>query len=744
MRVTSSLDIPDQLERARTAGELVVFAGAGVSMGPPANMPGFGELARYAAGPGVPYEEGYRSRLDEYLGDAMRHGVLVHERARDRLDPGEREHTPMHEHLLGLFGVHERVRLITTNFEHFFTKAANVVYPGTRIPLYFGPALPPGDDFTGIAHLHGARRLPESKLVLTDEDFAKAYLSNGWATRFLIDVFAGRTVLFVGYSLSDPVIQYALRAIAPTGRWYALCHDSEQARWKGRGIELLTFATDSSGNKFGELHAGVERWRWYSQAPAIDHDKELRRVLDGGSSSSPLDADYLRARLKTEPGRETFWKAAKSVEWLQWAASEKYLDALTDPSSQDPDLQRWAHWCLDNFMRGDNPALLGLLRTRGPVLHPFFARLLAMALSRDGALAEAPATRQFVAAIASNPASAQRGEEEVWLLEKLIAAGRGVEALALLRANTVVRLGTIERYLAAAFDADAGRVGAIPALSSRVVLSGDSSDLGYYLERSAAALAKLAPAELLALGVQRTSEAYELLDLARASDDDQVFDWISYGRTAIAPSNQDHNRHAQDVLILIVRCALDELSSSDPETAYRFAVSYSRVGRVLLKRLALYALAKLSTAPADELLDRCRSEGWARQIQLRPEMYVVLRAHFPRATEAARSRFIADLQDDSWWGEEFDEHDAHTRFSLAQMLARVAPDSAVTSTFAAAEREAHPTFGESDIDGFLARVEVGWGGDGPSPISPEEMVKWSAEEAVRLLVKGLEGPDVLS
>ena len=39
-------------------------------------------------------------------------------------------------------------------------------------------------------------------MVLTDADFGRAYLTEGWAQRFLVDVFREFTVLFIGYSLS--------------------------------------------------------------------------------------------------------------------------------------------------------------------------------------------------------------------------------------------------------------------------------------------------------------------------------------------------------------------------------------------------------------------------------------------------------------------------------------------------------------------------------------------------------------
>ena len=40
-------------------------------------------------------------------------------------------------------------------------------------------------------------------MVLTDADFGRAYLTEGWARRFLVELFRSFTVLFVGYSHND-------------------------------------------------------------------------------------------------------------------------------------------------------------------------------------------------------------------------------------------------------------------------------------------------------------------------------------------------------------------------------------------------------------------------------------------------------------------------------------------------------------------------------------------------------------
>src|SRR5690554_7670999 len=42
-----------------------------------------------------------------------------------------------------------------------------------------------------------------SGLVITDREFGRAYLTEGWARRFLVALFRKYVVLFVGYSHDD-------------------------------------------------------------------------------------------------------------------------------------------------------------------------------------------------------------------------------------------------------------------------------------------------------------------------------------------------------------------------------------------------------------------------------------------------------------------------------------------------------------------------------------------------------------
>nr|HDM59228.1 hypothetical protein [Bacillota bacterium] len=79
------IELPEELITAQKEGRLVIFAGAGVSMEPPANFPSFKKLAEeIAQRVGVKLEE----PLDRFLGKLKRQGTDVHQIVKEILfDP---------------------------------------------------------------------------------------------------------------------------------------------------------------------------------------------------------------------------------------------------------------------------------------------------------------------------------------------------------------------------------------------------------------------------------------------------------------------------------------------------------------------------------------------------------------------------------------------------------------------------------------------------------------------------------
>ncbi len=187
MWINRDVDLPQALVAAQRQGRLVIFAGAGVSMGPPANLPSFEDLAVQIAGGAL--DRRPTEPLDAYLGRVEQHGINVQARARQFIDVETSTPRPLHHALISLFRDESAVRVVTTNFDRHFTTALRGRYPHVDI---FAPALPLGRDWTGLTYLHGAVERERSHLVVTDRDFGQAYLADAWATRFLMTMWATR------------------------------------------------------------------------------------------------------------------------------------------------------------------------------------------------------------------------------------------------------------------------------------------------------------------------------------------------------------------------------------------------------------------------------------------------------------------------------------------------------------------------------------------------------------------------
>jgi SIR2-like domain len=205
------VDLPQAVIDAQKRGELVLFAGAGVSIDAPSNYPNFLDLATGLGGPAYPIRD--HELVDRYLGRLAEHGIAVHDRVKNRLSDPRSRPNHLHEAIVRLFGSTSAIRIVTTNFDDHFRGAALGVF-GDAQEIYRAPALPLGDDFKGIVHLHGSVLDDAKKLVLTDADFGRAYLTQGWARRFVQQLFSKFVVLFVGYSHQDVPLLYLARGIS--------------------------------------------------------------------------------------------------------------------------------------------------------------------------------------------------------------------------------------------------------------------------------------------------------------------------------------------------------------------------------------------------------------------------------------------------------------------------------------------------------------------------------------------------
>ena len=295
------LEFPMPIIEALKQDRLVVFAGAGVSMDPPANLMNFNDLTQliiHGSNTSTPsdlenqihdlnftdptlkrkivqaiYNSEYRPP-EERLGEAQDSGKInIHAQCQFHLKDDDLQPNPLHTQIIRLFA-NKTIRIITTNFEGLFEKAANAL--GVLPDVSIAPNLPQGDVFDGIVHLHSSLK-HENSIILSDRDFGRAYLSEGWARRFITRVFANYTVLFIGYSYNDTIMKYLARSISqnPQHQLFGISSVTtenqlaEKRRWELLGITHIPYAAPKHNHQ--ALNQGIKalanshNWNWMQQ-----------------------------------------------------------------------------------------------------------------------------------------------------------------------------------------------------------------------------------------------------------------------------------------------------------------------------------------------------------------------------------------------------------------------------------------------------------------------------------------------
>ena len=353
----AGVDFPRRLTEALERDELVVFAGAGVSMGAPANLPNFADLAAsIATGTGEALDK--REPIDRFLGQLQGRGTDVHERAADILRRGTPEPTALHTDLLRLYRTPQSLRLVTTNFDALFEQAAaHVLDPAPSV--FTAPALPLGSSFSGIVHVHGDLTDPQG-MVLTDADFGRAYLTEGWARRFLVDLFRTHTVLFVGYSHSDTVMNYLSRALPPGGgARFALTDEPGNPEWQLLDVEPIGYERTPEGDH-SALSEGVRCLADYSRRRLLDWQGDIAEIAKSPPTLDDEAMDLIDDALSDPERCRFFTDAASHVDWIAWLERRGHLAALFGTADLTERDGRLARWLAERFAR-DHASTLFLL-----------------------------------------------------------------------------------------------------------------------------------------------------------------------------------------------------------------------------------------------------------------------------------------------------------------------------------------------------------------------------------------------
>ena len=722
--ICGQIDFPDKLIRAMREQKLVVFAGAGVSMGEPARLPSFRELAEQLAdGTGrTPYEP-----LDRFLGELQHQGTKLHERAATFLAREGLEPTPLHRDLLRLFKDSKAARIVTTNFDLLFEKAAQSLW-GESPDVFRAPALPLGDDFNGIVYIHGSVQRPR-ELVLTDSDFGRAYLTKGWARQFLLDLFSTYTVLFVGYSHEDMVMHYLARALPPGdgNRFVLNSDDSNPVTWSSKGIELITFPKPQGKHDFSCLRDGIHKLANFACRSVIDWQRVIGELASKApppdQPSAQEETDLLKHAFSDEVKTRFFAERARHIEWLRWLGRHNLLEPLFHDAPLDAPSAILSRWLADEYIHQHANDCFALFEKRRLTLNPQFWSDVAKSLTRSEATITAEVFSKWISVLLDSAPSSASDFELHWLAEKAQSLGCHECSVALftrsIRGKLSFRRGLV-------FSGEAR-----PEPRVQINLSNDrhgwvqkeiwTNAISPHLDT----VAQMAVSQLVPLLEQRHL-TYVAWKQSHGSWDDD-----SFGRRAIERHEQNRYCDTLDIVIDAVRDSLEILAATQPAqfTAWTRLLLASRAP--LLRRLGVHATGINNHNTATEKVALLMELELLFDPAVHHEVFTLLKKHYTHTSKAIRKKLVQaiegitvpkEIEDSSLLG-------VQTRYRWLHWLTQSDPKCAIATEALRSLVAANPELNALSVEhaDFTHWSDVTRHGPG-SPWSVEQLLQRSPKE----------------
>ena len=719
----AGVDFPEPLLNALRDGRLVIFAGAGVSMGPPAGLPDFRRLAEQVA-QGTGQSIYSTETEDRFLGRLEDRGTDVHQRAADILQRNNPEPTALHLNLLRLFGETKDVRTVTTNFDDLFEQAALGQFnPQSRV--FQAPTLPLGNRFRGIVHLHGSVIEPE-EMVLTHRDFGRAYLteSDGWARRFVIDLFTNYTVLFVGYSHSDTIMTYLTPSLPPNDgqKRFALVGDQsdDPNHWRRMGIEPVAFH-QTDANDFRGLDEAVAGLAHFMRRGVLEWQREIAAIASGYPPIGPIDdesAGIIEHALSDPIKTRFFVESAELPEWIDWLDGYGQLAALFTDGELGQRDQTLVSWLVSRFAIAHDSVLFALIARHGRRLNPMLWQQLSWQLQHS--IPESPdaavMTRWVLCLTSTIPAEA----DEValsWIAKACASVGATDSLLRVYEAMT----------------AQLNR--APPRLGWR------NSDMFHYQMQEMLSecikpnLPEMAE-PLLALTTMRLNSHHAVL--TAWDEGDATWHWNNFRRSAIEPHEQDNLNGEVDPLIDTARECLEWLAVNQAGVARLWSERYAGSPVPLLRRLAVHTLSALTDLSDDDKIVWLLKSYDIHEIAAHHEIFRAASIAYPQVGLEQRCALINAVLAYRWPEETEPDKDRYTAYHHLEWLhwlREAAPDCELTRQALANIREQHPEFQPSEHPDFTHYHWSGIESGTQSHWTVDALLARPADEALPLLLE---------
>ena len=721
----AGIDFPIDLLNALRDDKLVVFAGAGVSMGQPACLPSFKHLAKMIAeGTGEALQDG--ETIDRFLGRLQHGHVRVHERAAEILSPDGLAPTELHRNLLRLYPDAGPVYVVTTNFDSLFEQAAEDLF-GSVPEVFRAPALPLGRQFNGIVHLHGAVSTP-SEMVITDEAFGRAYMTEGWAARFLVELFSNFTILFVGYSYNDTIMSYLTRALPPreTDQYFALTQEINfnSQQWDLLEVKPITYPQSSEDNH-STLDEGIRRLADLTRRGAVDWYQEITAIAE---NLPPLDeetVDLIEDAFMHATRTRFFTEAATAPEWIDWLDDREYLSPLFLDDTLSEQDEIFSRWLAEQFAYTYPNQLFLLIGKYNMRLHPRFWYNLAYQIGWNR---EIPWNRDILSRWISLLLATIPGKENTnmlgpdtntllqWLGERCIKH----EMLDSLLQVFDMMMGNLLRVGEGFFWPNDDEIVEVLPVNVELPLIGKHDGLSKLWEEGLQPELSQVAELLLSRVIRRLEDRY--ITLCAWQKAHRNWDPESDSRSAIEPHEQDRYPRSIDVLIDAARDCLEWLVLNQPDEAEHWCNRLVHSDAPLLRRLAIHGLSKREDLTADNKIDWLRTHVDLHELPIHHEVFRAVRLVYPEISSERREFLIESVRNYPW--AEGDEPDtrryiARQHFNWFDWLHKSDPNCTLVKQALDEVLAEFPNFEPKEYPDLMR-----WIGSGP--LAPQR--SWTPEE----------------
>ena len=645
----SDIYFPAPLLSALRNGGLVVFAGAGVSAGKPASLPKFRAFAESIA-EGTGQSRRTHESEDVFLGRLQHRGVLVHDIAAQILRKicyGEiPKPTSLHGDLLRLYPEPGAVRIVTTNFDLLFADAAQDVF-AVQPELFKAPALPLGRTFNGIVHVHGCLDRPRD-MVLTDADFGRAYLTEGWARRFLVELFRSFTVMFVGYSHNDAVMKYLARALPAreSQRRFVLTDKVDGDHWPVLGIEPVSYPQDSDDDH-SRLNEGIRGLADYARRGLLDWRHGITEIARRPPSLDEREADTIEEALCDATKAQFFADAATDPEWLDWLDRRGHLAPLFGAAHLPEPHMRLADWMVDRFVFDHPEAVFRLIGRHDMSLNRLLWHGLARAVAfrTERPLSDETLSRWVSCLLATTPLQPDM-HQLLYLAHRCIRSDLVDPPVEIF--DAMAKHGLSLRPPFPEFDHEFADYADLPGEEIEVELTPEEGDgaLRELWETGLRPRLDTVAELLLSVAVARLAARHRTLFAWQKADPD--WDPESFARHAIEPHEQDHGYGHVDVLIDAARDCLEWLADNRPEAAAGWCGQLAGSQTPLLRRLCLHTLSVRNDLSAWQKLDWLFANADLHDDAVHHEIFRIMRVLYPRADPERRERAIDIIRAFRW------------------------------------------------------------------------------------------------